>query len=127
MRSIWFSPKVLMSDKKKDGSAEESRSRLPFYFLVSFMTMISLALLGINLGWVNNLQNYSMPIANDGLPSPELYVVLRMFAVGISLITTPHSIAIHLMGPKERDVDVEMNIVISGLSEQGLEHSDDCT
>ena len=91
------------------------------------MTMISFALLGINLGWVNNLQNYSMPIVNDGLPSPELYVVLRMFAVGISSITTPHSIVIHLMRPKERDVDVEMNIVISGLSEQGLEHSDDCT
>ena len=110
IRSFRFSPEsLLVSRDENDATYEERpRSRLPLYILVSFGVMCAFALLDNSLGWGENLEEYIMPISNDGLSSPEAYLVLRMIVVGTSVLTTPHSFVVWCLRLKEKEWDTEL-------------------
>ena len=95
LRSVRFSPEMMLSSEKEQ--------RLLRYGLITIVTMLAFVALDFGMGWANNLGQYAMPNSSDGLTSPEAYLVLRMVVVGTSVLTTPHSIVVFLLGLKEKE------------------------
>jgi hypothetical protein len=99
LRAVRFSPALL----RPDGGARRALR----YGVVTVATMAGFALLGVGLGWTRELGEYAMPVVAEGLSSPEAYLVLRLVVVGTSVLTTPHSVVIFLLGQKEAEMSVK--------------------
>lgn len=99
LRAVRFSPALL----RPEGGARRALR----YGAVTVATMAGCALLGVGLGWTHELGEYVMPVVAEGLASPEAYLVLRLVVVGTSVLTTPHSVVIFLLGRKEAEMGVE--------------------
>lgn len=103
LRAVRFAPEL--GRPPADGPR-----RWPLYGLATVATMaVAYATLGCGLGWARDLGGYVLPAGEEGLRSPGAYLVLRTVVVGTSVLTTPHSVVIFLLGQKEKKLEKSMS------------------